>query len=547
MIYVGIPTLDEATLGPLLWRLRQVAARDRAAYTVLVCGDGDRNRLTDIVRRYSKLVPVEIVQPPARPGRAAALEQLIRSAVSRSDYPRRDGLLTMQADLTDSPDLISEMVRRFEGGVDLVTVPPGARIPGPKRGRLRRRLVRAALRRTARARGRLSDRNPGSSFRLYRLTLLERVIEAADTGPLMRHKGWAANVELLARTAPFVRRRHEIRLQGQHLHDYGRLRPSRFSARHELRCLASAARDGSLWRTARSTVARVAMVSAAAAAAALGAGATALPLAAQAPTNGLAGAESHTPPRDPDGFLLDLPFGVGETAQYTVTAGWGRARGRIGVASLAVEASERIRGTETLRLAMELSGRVLGFRLEQRTVSWLAPDPFRSLLFEEKVREPGFSRDRRTVIDHQSKTGIIYELDEETGAYAEVADPPRFTVMEGALDEISLLYLVRTLPLEVGQVHNLQRHFDEEDNPVIVEVLRRERVQVEAGTFQTIVVRPIIRSSSSFGEDNDSEVYLSDDDQRIIVQIRFNTRISQINMYLDEYSPGTGATQPPSL
>ena len=73
-----------------------------------------------------------------------------------------------------------------------------------------------------------------------------------------------------------------------------------------------------------------------------------------------------------------------------------------------------------------------------------------------------------------------------------------------------------------------------------VEVLRRQRVRVAAGRFDTIVVRPIIQTDGMFGEGGQAEVYLTGDERRIIVQIKTRMKVGELNMYLREYETGAG-------
>ena len=102
----------------------------------------------------------------------------------------------------------------------------------------------------------------------------------------------------------------------------------------------------------------------------------------------------------------------------------------------------------------------------------------------------------------------------------------------GALDEIAFLFLARTLPLEVGRIYRFDRYFEPEGNPVIIEVLRREQVRVRAGRFETVVVRPVIRTGGMFGEGGEAEVYITDDDRRLIVQMRSRMKVGRVDMYL---------------
>ena len=116
--------------------------------------------------------------------------------------------------------------------------------------------------------------------------------------------------------------------------------------------------------------------------------------------------------------------------------------------------------------------------------------------------------------------------------------------LEGALDDVSFLFFARLLPLEVGQRYEFDRYFKEDGNPVVIEVLRREEIRVPAGTFQTIVVRPIIQTGGAFGDGGEAELYLTDDDRRVIVRLKVGMAVGAGNLFLTGYQPGDGALIP---
>jgi hypothetical protein len=109
---------------------------------------------------------------------------------------------------------------------------------------------------------------------------------------------------------------------------------------------------------------------------------------------------------------------------------------------------------------------------------------------------------------------------------------------EDAMDEVAFLYFVRTLPLEVGEVRRFERMFEADDNPVVLEVLRRETVRVPAGTFETVVVRPVIRADGLFSREGRAEVHLTDDDRRLVVRIESRMKAGRVDLSLEEYRPG---------
>ncbi len=250
---------------------------------------------------------------------------------------------------------------------------------------------------------------------------------------------------------------------------------------------------------------------------------------------------AHVTPPDPE--PLPWRFPVGERAEYDVTFG----PVTVGRGRLQVEAIDTLNAEPAYRVALEVSGGPFFYRVDDRTVSWIAPRPLRALRFEQRLQEGDYRRHRRFNFDHGSLTYDQEDFDREAGEYRPVPDEQGVPIPEGALDEIAYLYLARSLPLEVGETYTFHRYFKEDGNPVVLQVLRRETVRVPAGRFRTIVVRPIIRSDGMFGEGGRAEVYLTDDDRRVIVQLKSRLKVGELNMYLSDYAPGqAGALIPPA-
>jgi hypothetical protein len=144
-----------------------------------------------------------VMRSPQRRGYGHALNALCAEVSRRSRYARRDGMVVMQADFTDQPELLPELVKRFEGGADIVV---GERERSTSMPVPVRRLSRVApwmIRPNIAPNG---VRDPFGSFRLYRLSVIRDLLKAAGDAPLVTTDGWAANVELLVKAMPMARR-----------------------------------------------------------------------------------------------------------------------------------------------------------------------------------------------------------------------------------------------------------------------------------------------------------------------------------------------------
>jgi hypothetical protein len=225
-----------------------------------------------------------------------------------------------------------------------------------------------------------------------------------------------------------------------------------------------------------------------------------------------------------DGFAR-VPFAPGELATFRARIGFMN----VGSGSMEVLGMERIGGHVTYHARLQIAGGVPLARVDNNFDTWIDADGIFSRRFKQDQKEARFRRNRTYDFFPETRTFRRHDND-EVGSIP--TDRP--------LDEISFLYFARTLPLRVGDDYTIDRYFKESGNPVKLTVLRRETVTVPAGRFETVVVRPVIRTTGLFGEGGEAEVYMTDDDRRIIVQIRSKVPVvGALTLQLVSYRPGT--------
>lgn len=215
-----------------------------------------------------------------------------------------------------------------------------------------------------------------------------------------------------------------------------------------------------------------------------------------------------------------VPFGVGERAEYQVKFGILS----VGTGVMEVSGIDSLRGREAWHTLFRIRGGVPGYRVNDRLESWIDTRTLSSLRHWQELSEGNRDRERK------------FEIYPERGVYVEGDREPQPTV-ERPLDDGSFLYFIRTIPLEVGQEYSFDRYFRPDRNPVRIQVLRREEIRVPAGTFRTIVIRPIIKSKGIFSENGRAEIWLTDDDNRLMVQMKSQLKFGSINLYLKGFRP----------
>lgn len=211
MLYICIPAYNEAqTIGVLLWRIRKVFQEYSREYEILVYNDGSTDATEEALSPYGEVLPLTVLGGREHVGYGRALDALCRAVSTRTRYPRRDAMITLQADFTDQPEHLPELIKRFEGGADLVVGERslGAATPTPVR---RLRWIGSLAMRASGSVSGVAD--PFGSMRLYRISLIRDLIKETGNAPIIQGQGWAANFELLRRTAPLARRLETVALE----------------------------------------------------------------------------------------------------------------------------------------------------------------------------------------------------------------------------------------------------------------------------------------------------------------------------------------------
>lgn len=204
MLYICVPSYNEAsTVGLLLWRLRTVMHTMAREYEILVLNDGSTDGTKDTLTSYEAVLPLTVIGGDERIGYGRALETLVRTVSEKTKYPRRDALITMQADFTDRPEDLPELVKRFEGGADIVVAEREVSPAWPRAARTLQRVAPYVTRPFVRL---PQVRDPFGTLRAYRITVLRDLVKEAGDRPVITSDGWSANVELLVRASEHARR-----------------------------------------------------------------------------------------------------------------------------------------------------------------------------------------------------------------------------------------------------------------------------------------------------------------------------------------------------
>jgi hypothetical protein len=144
-------------------------------------------------------------------------------------------------------------------------------------------------------------------------------------------------------------------------------------------------------------------------------------------------------------------------------------------------------------------------------------------------------------VENQKPKHRTYEIFPDSGFYRDSGRDSLMPTVPEPLDDAAFFYFIRLTPLEVGRKYVFERYFKKDKNPVSVEVVKREKMELPDGRqVQCLVLHPVIDTKGLFSKRSDTRIWLTDDERRLPVQIRSKFPFGTITLRLkDVVLPGT--------
>jgi hypothetical protein len=164
------------------------------------------------------------------------------------------------------------------------------------------------------------------------------------------------------------------------------------------------------------------------------------------------------------------------------------------------------------------------FKVDDRVETIMDVRELYPLYFEKKLHEGKFRSTRKI------------RFDPEEGMAFTAKDT--FPIPQYVLDDLSLLYHVRSIDLEVGKDVELDIYSGKKLYRLTVKIVKKERIKVEAGVFNTIVVEPLLQAAGLFKNEGKVTVWLTDDRLHLPVLMKSKVVVGSIVAELEDYRLG---------
>lgn len=223
---------------------------------------------------------------------------------------------------------------------------------------------------------------------------------------------------------------------------------------------------------------------------------------------------------------IPLPFGAGERLEYETRAG----RVASGRAVMWVEGPVDVDGVAALVMRFTFDTKVGPLVVSDRTTSWWDPRRRATLRFEK--------RERHLLQKHVEAVAI----DPATGRWRADDGREGTSPSDAPLDELSFIYVLRTLALDGDAALHLERHFDPARNPTTIRLVGRDTVATPSGTYATRELEMRVRDGRHYRGEGVIRFSLSDDPCRRPVRIVSDIPgAGHVVMMLAAASPACGA------
>lgn len=199
---------------------------------------------------------------------------------------------------------------------------------------------------------------------------------------------------------------------------------------------------------------------------------------------------------------------LGEELEYSI-----RVRGiPAGTQIIRVKSNESLNGREVYHVESRSKANKIFYLLypfDDRSESFIAKEGFHPLRY------------RRELIDGAYRGAIAVDFDDAERKASIVKDRKRreLRVPKGVQDELSMIYLLRTKDIQVGEEYEFPAIVGTKFFRVGVKVIRIEDLKTIFGTIKTIVVKSVPR---------DITLWVTHDEARIPVRLEMDTKIGKV-------------------
>ena len=162
------------------------------------------------------------------------------------------------------------------------------------------------------------------------------------------------------------------------------------------------------------------------------------------------------------------------------------------------------------------------YKINDVIKSWLSPKNLSLIKIIQSIRQGSYKKDHQAYI---------------VGDSLAISSNKKIKLSEKVYDPIAFIYFLRLQTLAIGNKYNFLSYDATKMKKVFVNVTKKEKISVPAGTFNCYKIEPISGNNDPLFKNNGvMRIWISDDSLHLPIKIEQNTNIGTMVMKLKQIS-----------
>lgn len=168
------------------------------------------------------------------------------------------------------------------------------------------------------------------------------------------------------------------------------------------------------------------------------------------------------------------------------------------------------------------------YKVNDRIDCYVDSTDLTSIRLKVQQREGRHKNDKEIIFDHETNK-VEYTKNGEKSIH----DVPPFVH-----DSMSSFYFLRSKDLIIGNDVKMDIFTNGKLYNITIKVIEKEKITVDAGTFDAIKIKPLIEHNDVFKNKGDIYIWLTDDEFKIPILIKTKVKIGHIKAELIKLEKG---------
>lgn len=167
------------------------------------------------------------------------------------------------------------------------------------------------------------------------------------------------------------------------------------------------------------------------------------------------------------------------------------------------------------------------YSVDDHVTTYVNFDDLTPTVYELFVKESGKLGETKTLFDWKQNKATFWEK-VYTKKDGEKESQKEWDILPFSQNVFSVVYYLRNFTWDVGSENKFRIAHDGKNLVFEGKAIRKEKIETDAGTFDTIVIQPVVSFGGKLEPTGDNFIWITDDDRKFIVRIESKIKIGSL-------------------